>query len=152
MKIEKLQAKNKLDLINYLTEVQNDFYPPLFQRITERSNVKNIHEYCEKLLSKANVFAIFDLGKIVAVIAIYTNNTIEHEAFIPILSVKNEFKGRGFASRLLERAFHCAKEYEMKIVAVRTWPENKNAISLYTKNGFKTIKQDKLNLNLKKEI
>lgn len=152
MKIETLQTVNKSLLINYLTEVQNDFNPPLFLRISEKSDAKNVNEYCEKLLLKANVYAILDMGKIVAVIAIYTNNTIEHEAYIPILSVKKKYQGRGFATRLLERAIQCAKEFNMKIINVKTWQGNKKAIFLYNKNGFKITQQDELNLYLKKEI
>lgn len=152
MKLEKLQANNKLIFINYLQEVKDDFSPPLSQRISENSNVKDINEYCEKLLSKANVFATFDRNKIVGVIAIYTNNRIKREAYIPILSVMNNYKGRGIASRLLETAVSCAHENKMKIVHVKTWPENKNAISLYKKNKFKIIKQDESSLYLKREI
>lgn len=139
-------------LIIYLTEVQHDFKPPLFQRIIERSNLDNIEKYVEKVLSKANVFVILDQDRIIAAIAIYTNNAVANEAYIPILSVKDKYKGKGYASKLLERAVQCAKEFEMKVINVKTWPENKKAIILYTKNGFKITQKDEVNLYFKKEI
>jgi ribosomal-protein-alanine N-acetyltransferase len=152
MKIKKLQIENRLMLFKYLIEVQYDFTPPLFQRISERSTVQNVNGYVDKVLSKANVFAILDKGKIVAAIAIYTNDIIECKAYIPILSVKDKYRGKGLASILLERVVKCAKECKMKVINIRTWPENKKAIELYTRNGFNIIQQDEFSIHLKNKL
>ncbi|WP_446787894.1 GNAT family N-acetyltransferase [Macellibacteroides fermentans] len=152
MIIKKLEIENKLTLTQFLTEVQNDFNPPLFQRITENSDVSTINDYCEKLFLKANVFSIYDNKKIVAVIAIYTNDNIDQKAYIPILSVKDKYKGIGLATRLLEKALQCAKEFNMKIINVKTWPENNAAIRLYDKFGFKIQQKDKFNIYLFYEL
>src|SRR5690606_13673192 len=134
--------------------VQLDFNPPLFHRINERSDVKTVENYVDKLLQNANVFAICGNSKnhIKGIIAIYTNNNDNLKAFIPILSVKKEFTGKGLAKMLIDSAVQCAYENGMIIVDVKTWPGNDKAISLYEKCGFTQIKKDDINIYLSKQI
>lgn len=150
MKIIKLESFQKKELVDYFFEVQNDFDPPLFERISKKSNVENIDAYAEKLLLNANVFVIKNDIEIIALIAIYTNNKINYQAYIPILSVKNEWAGNGFATKLVECAITKAKDNKMRKVLVRTWQSNYKAISLYSKLKFKVKKEDNTNILFEK--
>lgn len=141
-------------LINYLESVQSDFNPPLFQRINVKSDVKTIEDYAAKLLRNANVYAISGVTRddIHGIIAIYTNNVDTLKAYIPILSVKKEYSGKGLAHKLIRSAEDCAFKNGMKTIDVKTWPDNKKAISLYEKCGFTQILRDDLNIYLRKQI
>jgi ribosomal protein S18 acetylase RimI-like enzyme len=152
MIIKRLLLSELSLLSDYIKHVQFDFDPPLFERINKRSDVNTIESYALKLLTKGNVFTFLEQEIIVAIIAIYTNNSNDKEAYIPLLSVKKEFSGKGLATLLLERASNCAIENNMKVIYVKTWMGNKNAIALYKKNGYNIVKNDGFSLTLKKEI
>jgi len=154
MFITKLNLDNKDEVVKYLIEVQNDFKPSLFERIKNRSNVSSIERYAKKILRNANVFVYKDIDKkeIIALIAIYTNDITNFEAYIPFLSVHVDWIGKGLASRLLEHSIHTAKNNGMKIIKLRTWNSNSKAIALYTKFGFKINYIDELNVMFIKEI
>ena len=138
-----LDKTYKQSLLDYLECVQSDFKPPLFQRIIERSDEQTIENYVDKLLNNANVFAICGANNhIQGMIAIYTNNKDTLKAYIPILSVKKDFSGKGLAKILIDCAVESAINNGMKTVDVKTWPDNEKAISLYKKCGFTQIKED----------
>lgn len=153
MKITKLDYTNKVQLVDYFLAVQYDFSPALFERIKNRSDVVSVEDYVEKLLINANVYAYFNLSsEIIAVIAIYTNDTISKNAYIPILSVKKNWLGKGLASSLVEQAIQIAKINFMKTITVKTWHPNTKAISLYSKFNFIIIEKDNSNVLFEKKL
>ena len=140
------EVKEKDILLEYLLDVQFDLNPPLFQRINQISDVDSIEDYVDKLLTKANVFAICSgetSRKIHGIIAIYTNDIINLKAYIPILSVKKE---------LIEKAIDFAIESGMHSIDVKTWPGNEVAVILYKKYGFVQTKNDASNIYFSKQI
>lgn len=149
------EVKEKDILLEYLLDVQFDFKPPLFQRINQISDVDSIEDYVDKLLNKANVFAICSgetSHKIHGIIAIYTNDIINLKAYIPILSVKKEMSGKGLAKELIEKAIDFAIESGMHSIDVKTWPRNEVAVILYKKYGFVQTKNDASNIYFTKQI
>ena len=149
-----LDINNKSELIDYLCKVQNDFDPPLFDRIKNRSNVANVENYAEKLLNNANVLVYKNIktNDIIGLIAIYTNDRINFEAYIPLLSVHVDWSGKGLASKLIEHSIQTAIENGMKTIKVKTWSSNYKAIALYTKFEFRIVSKDEFNVMFIKEI
>lgn len=131
-------------LEQFLTEVQNMFAPPLFERIQSRSNTDNINQYVNKVLKNAITIICEFENEIVGVIILYANDFVIRTAYIPILVIKNEFEGNGIASNLLKIATQEAIKNNMVRVTVKTWKKNTPAINLYKKNGFdfKVVEND----------
>jgi len=56
------------------------------------------------------------------------------------LFVKKEFRGKGIGSALLKKAIKKLQNFKVKIILVGTEKENKEAVKLYKKVGFKLKK------------
>ncbi len=144
--------ENQQLLTRFLTEVDDLFSPPLFDRIKGESNTDSINQYAEKLLKHSNVIVILGNDGINGMIAIYTNNLDTKIAYIPILAIKKEFSGQGYATKLVESAAQLAEINKMDSIELKTWPMNIGAISLYKKALFRIFKTDLNNVYLRKTI
>lgn len=143
MIINKANKKDKFSLVKYLDSVQNDFTPPLFDRIKDRSSVVTIEDYVEKILASGTVLYTQDLENISGIIVIYHNNLEKKQGYIPLLSVKKEYSGRGIAKLLVNAAVDLAFESGMNEIFVKTWVDNHAAKNIYQNLGFIIINTDK---------
>lgn len=127
-------TSNNINLLTqYLCEVDNDFEIPLSSR-TE------LKIFSLKLLLHGHVFFAIEKKEAVGLIAFYCNNYENHQAYIPILSVKQNYRSKGYARQLINIAINVCRLYKMSTVAVDSI--NPIAINLYKSVGFKTYKTD----------
>ena len=127
-------TSNNINLLTqYLCEVDNDFEIPLSSR-TE------LKIFSLKLLLHGHVFFAIEKKQAVGLIAFYCNNYENHQAYIPILSVKQNYRSKGYARQLINIAINVCRLYKMSTVAVDSI--NPIAINLYKSVGFKTYKTD----------
>lgn len=63
----------------------------------------------------------------------------EERLFLSKLYLKKEYRGRGLASRLLDRAFETAKEQKKRAVYLTCNKYNKNSLEIYRAKGFRQI-------------
>lgn len=127
-------TSNNINLLTqYLCEVDNDFEIPLSSR-TE------LKIFSLKLLLHGHVFFAIEKKTSVGLIAFYCNNYENHQAYIPILSVKQNYRSKGYARQLINIAINVCRLYKMSTVAVDSI--NPIAINLYKSVGFKTYKTD----------
>lgn len=127
-------TSNNINLLTqYLCEVDNDFEIPLSSR-TE------LKIFSLKLLLHGHVFFAIEKKQAVGLIAFYCNNYENHQAYIPILSVKQNYRSKGYARQLINIAINVCRLYKMSTVAVDSI--NPIAITLYKSVGFKTYKTD----------
>jgi len=143
MIIYKANIKDKINLTEYLNSVQDDFNPPLFDRINNRSTVSTIEKYVDKILDNGTVLYTKDNENISGIIVIYHNNLEKREGYIPLLSVKKEYSGKGIAKLLVKAAVDLAFENGMNEIYVKTWKDNIAAKNVYLKNGFEIIDLEK---------
>lgn len=87
-----------------------------------------------------HVFFAIEKKQAVGLIAFYCNNYENHQAYIPILSVKQNYRSKGYARQLINIAINVCRLYKMSTVAVDSI--NPIAINLYKSVGFKTYKTD----------
>lgn len=118
-------------LIDYLYDVNEDFEIPL----SEKTDIKS---FAEKLLQFGNVIIIEELDKIIGCIGFYNNDSINLKAYIPILSVKSNYSGNGYAKLLINETINECNKKGIKSINVDS--VNQIAIRLYKSFGFKTIK------------
>lgn len=129
-------------LIDYLREVDHDFGTPLSSKV-------NLPEFAQKTLAYGHAFIAQEGGESVALVTLYCNDKVNAKAFLPILSVKDKFRGKGYARQLVNIVLNVSRLYEMHTVNVDS--VNPIAIALYKSVGFKTVEVEKSH-GIKKEF
>lgn len=142
MLVKKFSNEDIQILVEYLKSVENDFNPPLFERIRDRSNVYNVEEYANKVLSNASILYAIYSNCICGIVIIYHNDLVTKKGYIPLLSVRKEFSGKGFAKNLVQNAIKIAFEDGMNEILVKTWKDNNSAKKIYENLGFMLIDSD----------
>ncbi|WP_322971401.1 GNAT family N-acetyltransferase [Faecalibacter sp. LW9] len=139
MTINKANLTHKDQIYEYLKSVENDFTPPLFNRISNRSTVSSVEEYIEKVINNGTLLYTVHQDQISGLVVIYHNDYSTYNAYIPLLSVKQEFSGNGIAKLLVNEAIKLATESDMHEIKVKTWKENLAAQKVYQNLGFEII-------------
>ena len=114
--------------------------------------VKDLDEYINKIISNAERFEVWEGKKLIGFLACYANNYGAKEAFITMISVLPEARGKGLATSLLkDAADYCANKGFNK-VSLEVRDENTNALSLYEREGYKVISRNDGVLRLERRI
>lgn len=122
-----------------------EFNPPLEDYV-------DLDVYVDKIIKNAERFEIWEEGQLVGFLACYANNVATKESFITMVSVLPEARGRGLALNLIIQAIeHCKKAgYKRMLLDVRT--ENKRALSVYEKQGFRPVSRNGDTLRMSQDI
>jgi len=90
------------------------------------------------LIRYGKVFVILKDSKVIGVAEFIRSFNIE-EAFLYGFSIKKEYRQKGYGKKMLEQAIVSLKKHKIKKISLTTSEENKKAIKLYEKIGFKNI-------------
>lgn len=116
------------DLYDFLNEIDEDFSPHL-------SNKVNLHEYVLKIQNNAEL--IVDNECVLrGLIVLYCNDYIQKRAYISLVGVRRDFRGRGIARKMMMNAIEIAKDKGMEIIGIHS--NNQAALNLYKNIGFVT--------------
>lgn len=118
-------------LVNYLKDVDQDFGTPL-------SSKTNLSELAQKTLAYGHAYIVQENNNVVALVTFYCNDKVNAKAYLPILSVKEECRGKGYARKLVSIVITESSHHGMHTVCVDS--VNPVAIGLYKSVGFETIK------------
>ncbi len=127
------------EINQFLQKVEKDFTPPLFERI-------NVVDYYLKIKKNAEVIVCREGEAIVGVLIFYCNNNNTKIAYVTLLAVDSEYRGKGIASHLLDMACIFSKEKKMEKIGIHT--NNYGAYLCYKKNGFEEIENTPLSSGL----
>ena len=116
---------------DFLLKVDKDFPTPLSERV-------NLIDYATKLASLATISAIIDKDDILGMVAMYCNDKQNGYAYIPLVAVVPEARGRKLSRALMIGAITMAKDNKFSTIGIHT--ENPIALSLYESIGFKIVK------------
>lgn len=114
-------------LIDFLIRIEQDFKTPLSQKV-------DLEKYSAKLLNLATNYFCIESNKIIGLVSIYCNNTSHNIAYIPLVAVDKDFRGKGISKSLLFAALDSARRHGFRIVGVHT--ESDIALRLYQSVGF----------------
>ncbi len=117
-------------LYEFIKEIDNELPTPLSGRV-------NLKEYAEKLYSKAHLCYIKDKDRIVALVAGYIKNTPDNIAYVTLVGTLPEFRGVGYAEKLMRQFISDSLNQKLSGVHLHTDKSNIAAESLYHKLGFK---------------
>lgn len=132
----------KVQLLDFLNSVNEDFNSPLTEKVC-------LEEYVKKITEKAELIIEYVDDDIVGMVVLYCNDVISGIAYIPFCAVRKEFRGKGIARQLMMNAIKVAKDRGMSVLGIHS--NNIIAIKLYKSIGFITKEfgeREYLELNL----
>ena len=106
-------------------------------------DVDNVDNYVNKIKNKAELVAHIVEGVCVGFIAFYANDGAKENAFITMVMIRSDMRGRKIAGSLLTAVLENLKSRGFKFCNLEVKENNVNAIKLYESLGFK-IKNKKL--------
>lgn len=116
----------------HLTECSALFIPPLEYRT-------DISIYASKIEKLADTMEAWVKNDLVGLIAVYCNDLEGRQAYITSVSVKEQFAGKGVASKLLKMCIQHVKDAEFVKINLEVHEKNDQAIILYERHGFKPV-------------
>ncbi len=99
------------------------------------------NQMAEKFYLYGNVITLEDDGIISSFAAFYANDVVSCIAYISMLAVLPESRGKGLASRLIDTICITAAERGMKFLRLEVKKENKAANNLYLKHNFQIVEE-----------
>lgn len=124
--------RNRADALQieaHLRACNRAFVPPLSHRV-------DILAYSRKIHALAERFEAWSDGGLIALLAMYCNDSTRRAAYITSVSVDARWKRLGLASDLLAGSIALAKEREFEMIELEVDPGAAAAYLLYQKHGF----------------
>ena len=140
IKIREIEVEDYKELLDFMKKVKGETnflrgYPNEIKMSyeDEKEHIKKV-----KSSETSNYFVVMKNNKIIGCIGFNGNTArkMKHYGTIGI-SVLKEYWGRGIATALLEKLISWAKEKGIKKINLDVFENNKRAIKLYEKFGFK---------------
>jgi len=100
-------------------------------------DVGNLNNYIDKIKNKAELIAHIVEGVCVGFIAFYANDETQENAFISMVMIRSDMRGRKIAGSLLTAVLENLKSRGFKFCNLEVRTNNTNAIKLYENFGFK---------------
>jgi ribosomal protein S18 acetylase RimI-like enzyme len=152
-KNKSLQDKGGIRLIGgrdikAATSIAKDAFRLSYLYRTGFGSIKDIDRYhikwLKNLISDKNsyVFVAEDNKRVIGFNAV-TLDKVKRNARIVLIAVHNRFRGRGIGAQLVKHCLDFIRP-QVKKVYVKTQADNKNAISLYRRQGFKILRNEKI--------
>ena len=117
------------DFKKLLEEVDSDFNPPL-------SSSLNLHDYAQKIYHNASIFSLHEEGKLVAALAVYSNDPNREIAFCTMLAVSKQHRNYGSGTNLVRTTVDFLKKKSFKVFRLEIYKNNPKAIAFYERLNF----------------
>ena len=114
---------------DFLEAVDKSFPVPLSEK-------QELSVLAEKFVSKATLCHIEENGRIVAMVAGYTDNVTDNMGYISVVATLPEARGKGYASRLVKEFVDISASKRLSSVHLYTARSNFSAVKMYEKIGF----------------
>ena len=121
---------NNEKIISFLQEINNDFNPPLINKVI-------LEDYVKKVREKAILLVDIENNEIAGILVFYCNDQLYQKGFATLCGVRKQYRRCGIARRLFEKAISHAAENGMKVLAL--YSNNPVAIKLYKDLGFQLL-------------
>ena len=132
----KKEDKNNVEKIEEFLNTVDEYFPiPLSQK-------QNLKALSLKLYEKGTVVTREENGKIVSMLAGYTDNLENNLAYISVVATEKNAQGKGYSKALLNEFLQICKDKGVSAVHLYTTKGNATAIRLYESVGFVEYKPD----------
>lgn len=116
-------------LCEFLLQVDRSFPVPL----SEKQDLKS---YARKLQEKATVCAFCENGKLLSMVAGYTDDLTDNLAYVAVVATLESARGRGLASAMMKDFLSVCAHKKVRAVHLYAVPTNMGAMKMYRKLGF----------------
>lgn len=123
----RIKTANEKDIFEHLAECNNNFIPPLSERL-------DLTNYSNKIFEKSITFEAWHNDSLIGLIAAYFNDN--EKGFITNVSVVQKYLGKGIATLLMNNCINYAKRNNFNVILLEVNNNNESAIKLYMKFGF----------------
>ncbi len=117
------------DLLEFLKRVDNSFPVPL-------SKKQELYDLAQKFCQMATLCYTLENGKMVALVAGYTENLINNTAYISVVATLPEARGKGYAKAAVKQFLDICISKGIAAAHLYTDASNNAAIALYEGLGF----------------
>lgn len=117
-------------VLEFLLKVDKEFKPALSEKTS-------IEEYVDKISSLAELIVAEDDNGIYGLTVLYCNDMLEKRAYVALVGVLPEYRGKGVARQMMIETIRRAVEKGMCRIGIHT--NNPVALNLYKKLGFEVI-------------
>lgn len=117
----------KTDILQFLSDINADFNPPLSSKV-------NLDDYVNKIIQHSELVIRADYSGIYGMVVLYANDMTSRRAYVALVGVKNAYRGRGIAKDMVRETIAIAKDKGMTCVGIHS--NNYVAIELYKSLGF----------------
>ena len=133
------------ELESFYRESDRYFTPPLSSRIDIHAMALKNRKYGFSMEARSG-------GKLIGLVLGYANDHVSDRAYIPFVIVREDFRRRGIAERLIEKACSYALFHGMNSISLETGIANSGALSLYSKCGFHEVSRDAEKIHLQMDL
>lgn len=126
-------VSDKEEIVEAVKSLEGNLNPSLSERSIDTVS------YSEKLSKYGKIWCHYDMGNPVSIIAGYFNDSVSHTAYLSMLAVNPEYRGKGLASSLLSKFEEYAMKNQMEYVKLEVRKNNGAAQKLYRKFGYEVI-------------
>ncbi|MFL6717195.1 MAG: GNAT family N-acetyltransferase [Burkholderiaceae bacterium] len=109
--------------------------------------------YAKKITEHARIVGLRVDGTLVAFLAFYCNDLDSRLAYMSMLVVRSDYRGRGLAKRLVQQSLHHLTQEGFLVYRLEVGKEKSEAIALYRTMGFTETGQEReANLYMERRI
>lgn len=120
----------KEELCEFLYSVDKDFTPCLSAKV-------ELDAWSEKVLNQASYVACYEEHRLAGLLVFYCNDFQTSRSYISLLGVGRQYRGKGYARKMLLQTIECVKEKNFSVIGVHS--NNPTAINLYRSVGFNIV-------------
>ena len=124
-----MERLSKEKILRFLVKADKTFPVAL-------SDKTDLTQFALKLYNNATLCTAEEDNQIVAMVAGYTENTINNVAYISMVATLSGYTGKGYARQLVNEFIERAKSKRLKAVHLYTTRNNTPAMELYNSLGF----------------
>jgi len=124
----------KTELKMLLEEIDNDFIPPL-------SSTRNLDDYASKMYKNSTIFSVHEEGKLVAAMAVYSNDPNRNIAFGTMLAVGKSHRIYGLGPSLIKSTIDYLRKKSFSTFRLEIYKTNPRVITLYKRLKFIIISE-----------
>lgn len=137
------------DTIRFLCEViEGD----LNLKCSILNNYHKIDDYINKLVEHATIISIRENDQIVGAICFYCNNQKDLIAYVSMIAVHTDYRGKGIGDELLSFAMANCRRKGFAHCKLEVNKKNVKALALYNKNGFSILSESEKVYLMQKDI
>ena len=120
------------ELESLIKEIDADFDPPL-------SSSVNLANYAKKMYENATIFSVHEGGKLVALMAVYSNDVNRQAAFGTMLAVAKSHRVYGLGPNLIKTTIDYLKKKSFRSFKLEIHKTNPRVINLYKRLKFNVV-------------